>query len=68
MEDGNYKNRGELMLFHKHDGKDLKADYAEATLGNLVKLWKRPVHIRTQAEDKTLVWTHNGEVFEEGSE
>jgi len=68
VEDGNYKNRGELMLWHKHDGKDLKPDYGQATLENLVKIWKRPVHIRTQAEDKTLIWTYDGESFEEAKE
>jgi stage V sporulation protein R len=67
VEDGNHQNRGELMLWHKHDGKDLKPDYARATLENLVKFWNRPVHIRTKTEDKTLIWSHDGESFEETS-
>ncbi len=65
VEDANYKNRGELLLWHKHEGQDLKADYARDTLSNLVKLWKRPVHIRTLSEEKTLIWGHDGETFEE---
>lgn len=65
VEDANHKNRGELMLWHKHDGQDLKADYAQATLGNLAKLWSRPVHIRTQVEDKQIIWSHDGTKFGE---
>ena len=65
VEDANYKNRGELMLWHKHDGQDLKADYAKETLKNLQILWNRPVHIRTDADGKPLIWSHDGTNFEE---
>ncbi|MCB9785346.1 MAG: SpoVR family protein [Deltaproteobacteria bacterium] len=65
VEDANHKNRGELMLWHKHDGQDLKADYGRATLANLVKLWSRPVHIRTQVDDKSVIWSHDGRTFDE---
>ncbi len=65
VEDANYKNRGELMLWHKHDGQDLKADYGRATLGNLAKLWSRPVHIRTSLEGKLVIWSHDGKTFAE---
>ena len=65
VEDANYENRGELLLWHQHDGQDLKADYAQDTLSNLVKLWKRPVHIRTQTEEKTIIWTHDGDELRE---
>ncbi len=48
--EGNYKNRGELMLKHTHDGVDLRTDYAHATLKNLNKIWRRPVGIETVVE------------------
>lgn len=48
--DGNFKNRGELLLKHTHEGVDLRHDYACETLKNLHKLWRRPVGIETQAE------------------
>lgn len=67
VEDANYKNRGELLLWHKHDGQDLKADYARETLKNVVILWKRPCHIRTEIEGKPMLWSHNGETFEEAA-
>ncbi|MCB9731267.1 MAG: SpoVR family protein [Deltaproteobacteria bacterium] len=65
VEDANYKNRGELLLWHKFDGQDLKLDYARDTLANLVQLWSRPVHIRTLSDGKPVIWTHDGARFEE---
>ena len=65
VEDANFKNRGELLLWHKHDGQDLKLDYAKETLSNLVALWSRPVHIRTTSDGKNVIWSHDGGRFEE---
>ena len=65
VEDANFKNRGELCLWHKHDGQDLKLDYAKETLSNLVALWTRPVHIRTTSDGKSVIWSHDGSRFEE---
>ncbi|MDP6945525.1 MAG: SpoVR family protein, partial [Myxococcota bacterium] len=65
VEDANYKNRGELMLWHKHDGQDLKPDYAKETLKNVCSIWSRPVHVRTEADGKPLIWSHDGVNFEE---
>jgi stage V sporulation protein R len=45
--DGNYRNRGELYLWHQHEGVDLRWDYAVETLKNIYTLWKRPVHLET---------------------
>jgi stage V sporulation protein R len=49
--DGNYKNRRELLLLHKHDRVDLKHDYTLETLKNLHRVWGRPVHLETIVED-----------------
>ncbi len=65
VEDANYKNRGELLLWHKFDGQELKTDYGRDTLKNLAKIWSRPVHIRTLSDGKTVLWSHDGEHFEE---
>lgn len=43
--DGNYKNRGELLLQHRYHGKPLKKDQAQETLKALYHLWSRPVHL-----------------------
>ncbi|MDX1965184.1 MAG: SpoVR family protein [Pirellulales bacterium] len=60
VRDGNYRNRGELYLEHKHCGVDLKISYARDTLANLERLWRRPVHIETIIEDKVTVFSYDG--------
>ena len=51
VEDGNYLNRGELYLKHRHEGMDLKVDEARDTLKNLYEIWTRPIHIETIVDD-----------------
>jgi stage V sporulation protein R len=58
--DGNYDNRGELLVAHKHDGQDLKGDYAKETLKNLQSVWRRPVALLTRAEGKGLLQRYDG--------
>jgi len=65
VEDGNYGNRGELLLWHRHDGVDLDQSYGQATLQNVQAVWNRPVHIRTEIDGKPRLWTHDGEQFKE---
>jgi stage V sporulation protein R len=64
IEDANYRNRGELLLVHKHDQVGLDKKYARRTLENLAALWKRPIHVRTiDHRGKTIVWSHDGDKF-----
>lgn len=49
--DGNFKNRGELLLKHNHDGTDLKSSHTMETLKNLQIIWGRPVHIESIVEN-----------------
>ena len=58
--DGNYENRGELLLRHEHHGTDLRSDYATDTLGALCRVWKRPVVIETLVEGRPVVLRHDG--------
>lgn len=58
--DGNYQNRGELLLLHEHTGVDLKQDYAEATLENLCKIWKRPVNLQTVVDERPTILSFDG--------
>jgi len=58
--DGNYKNRGELYLQHRHQGVELKMDYARDTMINLQKLWKRPVHLKTVLGGQDIVLSWDG--------
>ncbi len=50
--DANHLNRGELLLGHRHEGQDLKIDYARDTLRNLERIWRRPASILTIVDDK----------------
>ncbi len=50
VENGNHENRGELLLVHRHDGVDLKVDWARDTLRNLQSMWRRPVCLQTRLE------------------
>lgn len=58
--DGNYRNRGELLLQHKHHGKDLKTDWAVETLKNVFKIWGRPVNIQTTIESESKIIHYDG--------
>jgi stage V sporulation protein R len=60
VSDSNFENRSELMLLHKHEGIDLKLDWACATLENLFKIWKRPVNLLTVVDEKGKILTFDG--------
>ena len=60
VEDGNFENRGELLLRHRHEGIDLHDEYARETMANLYKIWKRPVHVATRKGAKGVLITHDG--------
>ena len=53
--------RGELRLAHKHDGLDLKGDYARETLKNLQSMWRRPVNLVTRVEGKGAMLRFDGQ-------
>ncbi len=65
VEDGNYKNRGELLLTHQHDGYDLDPGYTRETLKALHKIWGRPVTIASRRDGKELLVSHDGREFNE---
>ncbi len=65
VEDGNYNNRGELYLRHRHEGVDLKMDYARETLRNIHKIWTRPIFLETRVEDKRRLISFDGRDFAE---
>jgi stage V sporulation protein R len=58
--DGNFENRGELLLLHEHEGRDLKWNFADDTLLNLQRLWKRPVHVETKRDGKKIRLSFDG--------
>ena len=65
VDDANFENRGELLLIHRHEGVDLRLDYARDVMGNIQKAWKRPVNLATTLDGKNKLLTHDGTNFEE---
>ena len=65
VEDGNYRNRGELLLMHRHDGYDLDPNYSRETLRSLFKVWNRPVSLSSKHESKEYVLSFDGRDFTE---
>lgn len=55
--DGNYANRGELYLAHKHLGIDLEIRFATECLRSLHQLWRRPVHLQAQIDDEMMLFS-----------
>jgi stage V sporulation protein R len=60
VQDGNFENRSELLLKHKHEGVDLKMDHARDTLESLSKVWKRPVNLLTRVDGKGKILRYDG--------
>jgi stage V sporulation protein R len=58
--DANHDNRAELLVEHRHQGVDLKADYARAVLENLQVLWSRPVNLETRREERRVRMRFDG--------
>ena len=63
--DGNFENKGELLLTHRHEGIDLKGDYARETLKNLQTMWRRPANIVTRVDNKTMMLRFDGHTHTE---
>lgn len=52
---GNYKNRKEILLEHKHVGADLDRKYSEETLKHIYRLWQNPVYLKTKENNSDLI-------------
>ncbi|MFN7685433.1 MAG: SpoVR family protein [Oligoflexia bacterium] len=63
--DGNFQNKGELLLWHKHQGLDLDFKWARETLRSVSEIWKRPVNLETEVDSqKKLLSYAEGEFSE----
>ncbi|GIW81255.1 MAG: stage V sporulation protein R [Gemmatales bacterium] len=58
--DGNYGNRGELLLYHQFNGVELQLDWAADTLANIQNLWGRPVHLKTVVDNEATLLSYDG--------
>lgn len=60
VKDANWNNANELLLSHKYEGTVLDPEYADATLKNIYKLWKRPVGIETCWKMEHIIYKFDG--------
>ena len=58
--DGNYANRGELYLAHKHIGLDIDVRHSLECLKNIQHIWKRPAHLQARIDDDVVLFSHDG--------
>jgi stage V sporulation protein R len=65
--DGNFENRGEILLRHQHEGVDLKLDHARDTLANVSRVWKRPASLITRLDGKGKLLRFDGRDHSEKS-
>jgi len=65
VKESNYENRGELYLYHRHEGIDLKVDYGKETLRNIQTIWTRPVYLETVVEGRGKIFKFDGEKHSE---
>jgi stage V sporulation protein R len=63
VDDANFGNRGELLLTHRHRGVDLRSDYSRAAMASLVRIWKRPVGLRTILDGKPTMLRYDGNEY-----
>lgn len=61
VEDGDYARNGELYLVHSYEGIELDLPYLENVLPYLYELWGRTVHLETVVDEKSTLFTFNGE-------
>lgn len=65
VEDGNFENRGELLLVHQHEGIELDFEAASDTLRNVFLLWKRPVSLSTKYNNQAKLISFDGKEIKE---
>ncbi|MCB0394591.1 MAG: SpoVR family protein [Bdellovibrionales bacterium] len=65
VEDGNFENRGELLLKHNWEGIDMQPDYMAATLKNIYAIWTRPVNLVTIMEKEEKLFRYDGNEFKD---
>lgn len=63
--DGNFDNRGELLVNHRHQGLDLDLRWARETMSALSRVWRRPVNVETLFDSQKKLLSYNGGEFTE---
>ena len=59
--DDDYEGRGELLLRHQFEGREIDLSEAGEVLKNLERLWRRPVHLLTTEREQQRLVTSEGQ-------
>lgn len=59
--DADYMHNRVLYLTHEHDGRDLKMEYLEKTLGYVYQLWGRQILLRTAINGKQVLFSYDND-------
>jgi len=62
--DDDHEGRGELLLRHHFEGRELDLAEAGEVLKNLARLWRRPAHLLTTDRGQTRLVSSDGEEIE----
>jgi stage V sporulation protein R len=65
--DGNFQNKGELLLWHKHQGLDLDVKWARETMTALHEIWGRPVNVETEVDGQKKILRYSEGEFTDRS-
>lgn len=61
VESGDHKGRGELLLSHVFDGREIDLDAAGDVLKQVHRFWKAPVHLLTQTGEREVRVVYDGQ-------
>jgi stage V sporulation protein R len=64
--DDDHEGKGELLLVHRHDGRDLQLASAGETLKGIAELWGAPVHLSTLEDGQPRLLTSDGKQVKSG--
>jgi stage V sporulation protein R len=63
--DGNFENRGELLLSHMFEGIDMQPDYMAATMKNVFDIWTRPINLVTVMDGQQKLFRYDGKEYKD---
>lgn len=63
VQDGNFENRGELLIEHLFEGVEMQPDYMRETMKNLQAIWSRPVNLYTVLDGEEKIIKFDGNQF-----
>ena len=63
IDDADYNQNRSLHLVHAYDGRELRVEDAEKTLGYLFQLWQRPIYFETVLKGKKIHLTFSEQGF-----